>query len=290
MRSPPDMDDNIFERLARSSHTTTDHNIPSIDLRRPKPPRDQGTRDTCAAFAAAGLKEIQEFQDVQFNEYMSPEFIYFHRENKPAHGMFGRNVFKILQQIGSVPESVYPYGSTEAPDENVYDIAANYKIANYARITSATGLRTALREIGPALVVLPLGARRPEFWLGCGEGVGGHAVICVGYDEKGFILRNSWGDAWNGDGHVLLPYADWPAVWECWVGIDEKSEVVTVSPQTPDRRRKWSKRRSMQSDDSAVVVTPPRDRRKSMSIVRSHDFAASHLTASRSADMIPAKK
>ena len=38
--------------------------------------------------------------------------------------------------------------------------------------------------------------------------LGGHAVICVGYnDKKGvWIMKNSWGSGWGDRGHFYLPY------------------------------------------------------------------------------------
>jgi len=40
-------------------------------------------------------------------------------------------------------------------------------------------------------------------------GVGGHAVMCVGYDDakQWFIIRNSWGDKWGMKGYFTLPYS-----------------------------------------------------------------------------------
>lgn len=41
------------------------------------------------------------------------------------------------------------------------------------------------------------------------ELLGGHAVLCVGYDstQKVFIMRNSWGPSWGDHGHFYLPFA-----------------------------------------------------------------------------------
>jgi C1A family cysteine protease len=38
--------------------------------------------------------------------------------------------------------------------------------------------------------------------------VGGHAVLCVGYDDSTsqFIVRNSWGNGWGLNGYFLFPY------------------------------------------------------------------------------------
>ena len=39
--------------------------------------------------------------------------------------------------------------------------------------------------------------------------LGGHAVLCVGYDDstETFIIRNSWGPNWGQKGYFTLRYA-----------------------------------------------------------------------------------
>ncbi len=252
--SEHDDEDHIFEHIGRASDNKHE-TITSIDLRTKQAPRNQKDRDTCAAFAAATIKQLHEFKDCNFDEYMSPEWIYYHRENKPAHGMYGRNVFKILQNIGSVPESMYPYGSTHAPPDHLYDIAAKYKIGNYAKISTCYGLKNAIAEIGPAYMVLPLNKTRPEFWRGEKSTVeSGHALAVIGYDEIGFLLSNSWGPEWANNGTIIFPYADWHYVLECWISIDEKTSMVDAKePKTPrsntdpvpTRKPRRTKRRSL---------------------------------------------
>ena len=39
--------------------------------------------------------------------------------------------------------------------------------------------------------------------------------------EEGFIIRNSWGENWNGDGYTLYKYTDWGKHWEIWCTIDK---------------------------------------------------------------------
>ena len=38
--------------------------------------------------------------------------------------------------------------------------------------------------------------------------LGGHAVVCVGYNEfsQKWIMRNSWGSSWGDKGYFYLPY------------------------------------------------------------------------------------
>jgi len=47
---------------------------------------------------------------------------------------------------------------------------------------------------------------------------GGHAFVIVGYDERGFIIQNSWGEGWGSRGLARLTYQDWREnAMDCWV-------------------------------------------------------------------------
>ena len=54
-----------------------------------------------------------------------------------------------------------------------------------------------------------------------------HAVVIVGYDDEGgyWIVRNSWGPTWNGDGHFKVGYG------EC--SIEEYVYYATAKPEPP---------------------------------------------------------
>ena len=47
---------------------------------------------------------------------------------------------------------------------------------------------------------------------------GGHAVLCVGFDEKRqvLIMRNSWGEDWGDGGNFYLPFAFFPHINDMW--------------------------------------------------------------------------
>ncbi|MBA2961400.1 MULTISPECIES: peptidase C1 [Ramlibacter] len=46
----------------------------------------------------------------------------------------------------------------------------------------------------------------------------GHAFAIVGFNERGFIVQNSWGPAWGLGGFAVLGYADWLAnAMDAWV-------------------------------------------------------------------------
>lgn len=52
---------------------------------------------------------------------------------------------------------------------------------------------------------------------------GGHAFAIVGYDERGFIVQNSWGRRWGAGGFGVLGYDDWTRnstdAWTCALGV-----------------------------------------------------------------------
>jgi len=56
-----------------------------------------------------------------------------------------------------------------------------------------------------------------------GRADAGHAIAIVGYTRQGFIIQNSWGQSWGGDGFALLPYEDYllhaTDVWVAQLGV-----------------------------------------------------------------------
>ncbi|MCW5624338.1 MAG: C1 family peptidase [Burkholderiales bacterium] len=60
--------------------------------------------------------------------------------------------------------------------------------------------------------------------------LGGHAFALVGYDERGFVVQNSWGEIWGKGGFAILPYDDWVQhatdAWACALGVP-----ITASPE-----------------------------------------------------------
>ena len=195
-----------------------------------QPVRSQGRQGTCAAQTAACMKEWQEKKDVGLSEHFSPQFIYNNRENYPSGGMYGRDVMKILTNIGCCREIYFPYGvdkNKNTTSETAEKDAKNYKISSYATVNTIEGLKTALYKNGPCYISFPTYSDAGDtFWKPqhpTAERTGGHAVTVVGYNKKGFILRNSWGSDWANKGYVTFPYTDFGMQWEIWTTIDGNS-------------------------------------------------------------------
>lgn len=198
------------------------------DLRKQmKNVRDQGTEGTCSAQAAAAIKEWQERADVNFEDYMSPWFVYQLRANKPSPGMFPRDTMKILNKIGIVPEKEYKYLTTNPITDDLTAKAEKFKIQGYAQINTLESLKQSLFANGPCYIAFPVyNPNKKEFWKPDFNGqsmLGGHAVTVVGYLKDRFIIRNSWSYEWGDYGHCYYPFADFGHHWEIWTAVDADS-------------------------------------------------------------------
>jgi len=155
--------------------------------------RNQGVQGSCVAEATAALKEIQEKKNVNFEEYMSPQFVYNNRMNRPADGMYTRDSMNILYKIGVVPEQEYPYGKIEGPDKispNVFEKAKNYKALGYAYVNTVDVAKAAIFRSGACVFTVPVYQTSPQIWRPSKQSEissGGHAM-CFSADTKVKLL------------------------------------------------------------------------------------------------------
>lgn len=243
LRSPPDDTDVVFESLIRSMSGRYMLALPSeYDLTHlTLPVRDQMNRSTCAAMVGSTISESHvKSRNRGHNKHLSPEFIYYHR-SMPVPGMYPRDTMRVMKTVGVPLEEEYPYAHEEEqhdkPGKRVYRSASATMIEGYARVTSVEGLKRSLVELGLCMITLPLYNQGPTFWRrqpGDHEHTSGHAVAVCGYsDSRGcFIMRNSWGPHWNGNGYFDFPYSDWDSVWECWTcfpaNVSKKGKTCNV--------------------------------------------------------------
>lgn len=166
---------------------------------------DQGTTSMCVAHAIAGflnwvtdmkLKTSRKDNKVDIDE------IYSMREDKKHDsGMTIKEALSYVKRHG------------------VKSGSGLLKISDYAMVGSEQILKQAILCNGPCLMALPVyDITRDDFWNGT-ELEGGHCVAVVGYDEEGFIIRNSWGTSYGSHGYGKLPYSDFNKVRECWTII-----------------------------------------------------------------------
>jgi C1A family cysteine protease len=213
----------------------------ALDLRdKLMPIRNQGSQGTCAAHTAACMKEYQELLDNGLNAYMSPQFIYNHRiywnngiqdgdDVNEDYGMTCRDIMNIMKNVGVCPEDTYPYGHKEYSKEIpqfILNVAKKYKIKGYSRIYNIEELKHAVYNNGPCMAAFPIYHFGKDMWTPTIKNqleIGGHAMTIVGYDDEGFIIRNTWGESWGDDGYCIYPYAQWGCHWELWTMVDDKT-------------------------------------------------------------------
>jgi hypothetical protein len=96
------------------------------------------------------------------------------------------------------------------------------KIRRYALVGSLQVLKYAIVMNGPCIGALKVYNDSKTFWKKqTGDFlVGGHAIAIVGFNTKGFIIRNSWGRSWGSNGYTLLPYEDFNCFEELWTIVN----------------------------------------------------------------------
>ena len=92
------------------------------------------------------------------------------------------------------------------------------KIKDAGFISSHMLLKAALLANGPCFGALPVyDTEMQEFWKKTRmKPEGWHSITIVGWNEKGYIIRNSWGTGYADCGYVLLPYEDISSFRELW--------------------------------------------------------------------------
>lgn len=234
-KSPVDTRDYIAEAIygdgdLPSEYTTVDSLMPV---------RDQGSQGTCAAQTAACMKEWQERKDIDYQDYMSPQFVYNNRANQDGSGMYTRDVMKILNKQGICPEQLYPYGTFDAIGEDIYTEAKKHVIKAYASVQTIEGLKKAIYSDGPCLIAVPVYNYGMRMWKPEPDQskIGGHAMTVVGWTTEGFIIRNSWSDRWGDKGYTIFPWEDWGLQWETWTTVDAINGVSL--PSVPWYKKIW---------------------------------------------------
>jgi len=213
-----------------------------IDLRECcTPVRDQGNMGSCTANAAAGLLEYHRKRALGKETEASRMFIYkCTRDLMQAKGDTGayiRTTMGALALFGACPEKYWDYDAKSmdvAPPAFCYSYAMNYQAISYFRLDERSigipakskeeileGIKEALSQGLPAM----FGFYVYESIKDADDGkipypergekaIGGHAVLCVGYDDElkigkctgAFLIRNSWGEGWGEKGYGWLPY------------------------------------------------------------------------------------
>lgn len=94
-------------------------------------------------------------------------------------------------------------------------------IRQYGLIRNILALKYAILMNGPCVGALPVYSDRDDFWnkRGGDSLMGYHAISLTGFDDKGFIIRNSWGKSFGKDGYTKIKFEDSDKFVELWTII-----------------------------------------------------------------------
>ena len=198
----------------------------SVDLRIKMPKiYDQGQLGSCTAQAIAGAIQYDMIREKKRDFLPSRLFIYYNErvlENSvnSDSGAEIRDGIKVVNGIGYCNEKVLPYTIAKfktQPSQKCYSDASKHKIMSYERVSrDLDAFKTCLADGNPVIFgfsVYESFESKETSTTGVvtiptkyEDQLGGHAVLMVGYTEKGdFICRNSWGDSWGDKGYFYMP-------------------------------------------------------------------------------------
>ncbi len=201
----------------------------NVDLR-PECPAvyDQGQLGSCTANAIAGAVGFEQMKQKLAQIFTPSRLFIYYNERVIEHtvasdsGAQIRDGIKSVGKQGDCPETEWPYVIAKfkiKPPAKCYSDAEKYRAVSYQRLTPVLGQLkgclasgypfvfgfTVYESFESAQVAKTGHAALPA----SGESaIGGHAVMCVGYDDakQWFIVRNSWGPNWGKKGYFTLPY------------------------------------------------------------------------------------
>ena len=146
-----------------------------------------------------------------------------------------RDALKTIQKYGDCYYADCP-GNHDTADamkninekvEEYRDLAYPHRISSYYRVRTPEEIKTALMNHGPVVVSMTCKenayiADDTYCYPQNAKNSGRHCVLIVGWNENGWIIQNSWGALYAGDGYFTLPF-DFK-INEAWGTTDQKDD------------------------------------------------------------------
>lgn len=176
------------------------------------PVRSQGNCGSCVSFGLAKSFEGALMVQTGRGPYNFAEQEILSCRKGDAFGCNGAYMtaagYVSTKGLGSEEDFPYRARAVACKKIDTVEKAESYKLLNRA---SKEVIKAALIKYGPMFVTVQAGGRG---WSGrtgkitsCKKTNGSnHVLTLIGYDEKGWILRNSWGTGWGDGGDSWIGY------------------------------------------------------------------------------------
>ena len=207
----------------------------------------QNWSSCCVGFSICTAMEYCEQKlGLKPNSY-SMGMVYLNRNNEDLDvvGMYTRKALKILQKEGTCQYHEYRWAHNthdvlfeigKGKEEKLEPLAAPYKIKSYFALKSIEEIKQTVYQEGACVCCYPVFHPFENVLTVPEKGErerGRHAVTCVGWNEEGFILQDSYSKLAHigspvGAGFFLLPF-------EYYENMKSRLEFwgIQIDPETP---------------------------------------------------------
>ena len=221
-KDTPDIRDRMYEPALIQLQPELDNSnsVPQI--------LDQGQEGACTGFGLAAVINLlnAKKRNIQFSA--SPRMLYEmaqkHDEwpGEDYDGSSCRGAIRGWKNMGVCSDTDWPYKNDDPGELTIdmaYEARSNTLGAYYRLRAEINDYHAALNEVGGIYVSATVhsGWSNPRAMKGSKLAIinpdtsnqGGHAFAIVGYNDRGFIVQNSWGPKWGTNGFALWLYEDW---------------------------------------------------------------------------------
>lgn len=187
------------------------------------PPKAQGRCGSCVAFATAGVVEAAvriARQDAGLRIDLSEAHLFFcyaaAQGRRCNNGWYVTAGLQACQQ-GVADEDCFRYGDSDRECSLCRDWQQRVtRISGHTRLANSSDMRSWLSSRGPVVTAFTVYEDFFSYSSGIyshvtGGAQGGHAVLCVGYDDTNryWICKNSWGGtSWGESGFFRIAYGN----------------------------------------------------------------------------------